>query len=559
MNPHITIAYITARKERQLHWFAASLARELEITPANVRIVIIDFYAEAHKPGDGWTHADAEARNFASKEMFGLRGFAASPFISSPIWNVWQGPHRLTRENWFAKADYLNAAICLTNTTHLACIDDLSVLIPGWLPAVIEACSFDGITCGAYRKVRQLKVEDGKVASFAEFTPGIDSRWRRGRDNGPVSCDPGLMYGCSFVVPVEAALKVDGWPHYSNGMGYEDCATGVMMGKHGYPFRYDRRMLTYESDEHHFIGKQMRRDDPGQSPNDKSHVLKRMSEELMSFPQMWPAGSNLRSIRDKVLNDYLHELPVISKPEVEPFSLRPLAELGEQVPPQPIAFVAPVAQNLPKVSMSAEVQAEIVKAHALLPGWCPMDKALLLCAEIDAMKAEIVVDIGTFGGKSTIPMAIQLRANNKGIVYAIDPWTNEEAIKGYGGSNLTYWLAMDFKTIKQSFEHQVKALKLGNFICYLQTTSDEVKLFSVTANPWSIDLLHIDGQKDETVIRDVDRFASKVRVGGVCCLNDLDWEGGHVLKAAARLLELGFVENYKIGTGAVYRRTHIPS
>ncbi len=562
----ITIAYITARKEPQFQWFADSLHRETGGDYTGIRVLMIDFYAQAHKEGDGWQQADATARSWKMAEAIHLNRCPLFTY-SPPIWGVWQGPHRLTKENWFAKADYLNAAVCLTETTHLACIDDLSVLMPGWLAAVREAAEYPGITCGAYRKVRALEVKDGAVESFRDFMPGMDSRWKRGSDTRAVPCDPGMMYGCSFVVPIEAALAVNGWPHYSNGMGYEDCVTGVVMAKHGFPFRYDRRMLTYESDEHHFVGKQMRRDDPGRSPHDKSHVLKQMGAELRTLPNDWPCAGGLREVRALVLSDSKRALPLLTEPKIEPFSRRPLAELGEQPPPTPVKFNPPVIHNLPPITMSAEVQAEIVKAHALLQGWCPMDKALLLCAEIEALGALTVVDIGTFGGKSTIPMAIQIRANadamiksggplpNPGRVIAIDPWDNEAACEGYGGANLAYWHAMDFKKIRLGFELQVRRLKLEQFITIWPCKSDDYP--ANPSEPFLIDLLHIDGQKDATVIRDVNRFASKVRVGGVCCLNDLDWEGGHVLAAAARLLELGFVENYKIGTGAMYRRTHL--
>lgn len=550
-NPTLTIAYLTARRDPQFEWFAASLYRESRGNCSDLRIIAIDFHADGHKQGDSWTESHAEERKRAWAYLMAERGIAFEH--RSPMGNVWQGKHRLTKENWFCKSAYLNAAVALCETDYLACVDDLSVLMPGWLAAAREATRFPGITCGAYRKVRAIEVIDGEVKNFREFQPGIDSRWKRGSDRGPVACDAGMMYGCSFVIPIEAALKVNGWPHYSDGMGYEDCVTGTVMGKHGYQFRYDRQLLTYESDEHHFIGKQMRRDDPGRSPEDKSHVLKRMGEELMSFPQNWPDGETLRSIRAKVLADPARTLPVLTEPTKEPFTGRLLAELGEQVPPQPIKFQPPVTHNLPKVTMSAEVQSEIVKAHALLQGWCPMDKALLLCSEIDGLKPDLIVEIGVFGGKSLIPMLIQLRANGKGRALAIEPWDNEAACEGYAGENFAYWHTMDFAKIRKGFETQLTRLGLESFVNIQAVKSDAV------THGGPIDLLHIDGQKDATVIRDVNRFASKVRVGGVCCLNDLNWEGGHVAAAAARLLDLGFVENYRLGTGAVYRRTHIPS
>lgn len=75
--------------------------------------------------------------------------------------------------------------------------------------------------------------------------------------------------------------------------------------------------------------------------------------------------------------------------------------------------------------------------------------------------------------------------------------------------------------------------------------------------PEGIDLLHIDGNHTEQALRDVDRYASNVIIGGMLVLDDLDWEGGGVQKAKARAMELGFFELYPLGTGLVLqRRTH---
>ncbi len=75
-----------------------------------------------------------------------------------------------------------------------------------------------------------------------------------------------------------------------------------------------------------------------------------------------------------------------------------------------------------------------------------------------------------------------------------------------------------------------------------------------------IDLLHIDGQHTEQAVKDVDRFARNVRRGGICCMDDIEWanDGDQQVKAAVeRLKELGFVEKYPVGTGAMFVRTKL--
>ncbi len=310
----ISLIYVTARKEPCFHWWAQSLHRETRGDYTGLQVVVIDFYAEAHRDGEGWTAKEAEQRR---------RDFAylcpCPNFIhSSPIWNPWQGPHRTTKDNWFAKADYLNAALCLAQGPFLASCDDLSVLSPGWLAAVINASEWAGITCGAYRKVKSLVVEDGEIKSFVDDPNGHDWRWAAGSDAGPVPCIGYRMYGCSFAGPIAR------FPQMTHGLGYEDSHTGAMLERNGVSFRYDRRMLTLESQEHHFIGKQMRREDPGVSPKDKSHAFVERAMGLRSWPNYFGEGG-IAAVRAKVQAG--EPLPIISEPALEWFTGTPLRDL----------------------------------------------------------------------------------------------------------------------------------------------------------------------------------------------------------------------------------------
>jgi predicted O-methyltransferase YrrM len=72
--------------------------------------------------------------------------------------------------------------------------------------------------------------------------------------------------------------------------------------------------------------------------------------------------------------------------------------------------------------------------------------------------------------------------------------------------------------------------------------------------PALIDLLHHDANHGPQVVDDIERWTPAIRVGGVLVLDDLDWAGGHVVRARDRALELGFVELYTLGTGCVMQR-----
>ncbi len=317
--PALTIAYITARKDPKFEWFAQSLMRECGGDVSGIKVLVIDFYARAHKPEDGWTEVDAANR---LAEIYRVAKFNVSHH--APIWNPWQGPHRLTKDNYWAKADYLNAAIALCATDWLAVVDDLSVLRPGWLAAAREATTWGGITCGAYRKVNNLVVKDGAVEGFTDHPSGTDARVRFYGVDGIHPCPGYRMYGCNFVAPIAVLLAVDGYPQMTNGLGYEDSECGKMIERTGVRFRFNPGMMIYEDEGLHHVGTNMRRSDPGVSPNDKSHAFITRAAALTRWPNHFGPGG-LAAVRARVLAG--EPLPVITEPQTEWFTGTPLTEL----------------------------------------------------------------------------------------------------------------------------------------------------------------------------------------------------------------------------------------
>ncbi len=310
----LTIAYITARKEPRFEWFSDSLHAQAWFSPTE--------------------HPEICAiSSFRENLIFQKRsGFSVKP---KPC--VWQGQHRLTREDWFAAGNARNTALCLARGSHIAYVDDLSVLTPGWLAAAIDATKFDGVTCGAYRKVRKLVVENGKIKSFEphcvtndkgeSIDVGMDHRWKTIRDSGwdmtkPYPTQGGWMFGCSLVAPVEMLLNINGWcEDLCAGLGFEDCVTGVVLGNNGAKFRYDPRMMTLESQEGHEDEPRMRQSDYGVSPKDKSHKAIEIARTLKRFDN----GFDLRQMREDVLAG--KPFPIPTEPKTEWFTGTPLADL----------------------------------------------------------------------------------------------------------------------------------------------------------------------------------------------------------------------------------------
>lgn len=311
----LTIAYLTNRKEPHIEWFFRSLRRECKGHCADTKVIVVDFWCN-HRPA----------------------GFVNEGVIHVPPKpTVWQGHHKLTKDNWFAASNARNTALCLAPDGWIAHVDDLSVLMPGWLSCVREAMNNNYIACGSYRKVNKLIVEeDGSVPNWAPVVGqdkagktieiGLDTRFPQVKQDLTPHTG-GWLYGCSLAAPVEALLSINGWPEdLCDGMGYEDVYTGIVLHNAGFRLMYDRRMMTLESEEGHrptrddatFI-----RRDPGVSPNDKSHAALAVAQSSTRFENV--SVGNIRDLRARLLRG--DPFPPRTEPAYEWFSKQHLSLL----------------------------------------------------------------------------------------------------------------------------------------------------------------------------------------------------------------------------------------
>lgn len=196
--------------------------------------------------------------------------------------------------------------------------------------------------------------------------------------------------------------------------------------------------------------------------------------------------------------------------------------------------------------------------------WCLVPRAQTLASIVLALRPAICVEIGVWMGGSAIPMLLALRhidrVRNKetdpptGKMIAIDPWSVAASIVGQNEVNATWWGNVDHEAAYQAFCTRLRKHELEALCEIVRQPSDEVE------PPPSIDLLSVDGNHAAQAIRDVERFGSRVRLGGILALDDLDWDAAreaHVHQAHARAIELGFVELYRLGSGCVMQRAHV--
>lgn len=182
-------------------------------------------------------------------------------------------------------------------------------------------------------------------------------------------------------------------------------------------------------------------------------------------------------------------------------------------------------------------------------GWCSPAKAHILAASVIALRPETTVEIGVWGGRSFIPMALAHKEIGRGVAIGIDPWNPEASAEGQVHElDKDYWRKIDHQLVYEDFIRAVNEIGIQNCCRIERKRSDEVE------PPKRIDILHIDGNHSDQAIKDVQRFAPNVRKGGLCFMDDIDWTGGGVRRAVARLQEMGFVQLYKVDEGACFQR-----
>ncbi len=255
-----TIAYFTSRKEPCFEWAVDSLANQTSPEErANIQLLIIDRHAwfrglfHGAKEHTEWIDlTDPKYHDPVRKKYVADCVAGRFPFLHLPPKpNVYCGPWRISSKDWFCAANARNTALLYAQHPYFVGVDDLSVLMPGWWNQVKHANEGGYVLCGAYKKVLDLNVIAGEVVSFTPFPPGVDSRWSRGSDTGIVPWFGNSLYGCSFGVPLDMALRVDGFDGACNALGAEDYDFGMRVERAGGRFYYNRNALTLESEERH--------------------------------------------------------------------------------------------------------------------------------------------------------------------------------------------------------------------------------------------------------------------------------------------------------------------
>ena len=156
-----------------------------------------------------------------------------------------------------------------------------------------------------------------------------------------------------------------------------------------------------------------------------------------------------------------------------------------------------------------------------LEGWTDFDKGKELVDLVLREKPKVVVELGVFGGRSLICMALALRANGSGKAFGVDPWRLHTAIEGESDpENIKWWTQnVNLHDIHKGCMEAIWRLGLEQWAIIVRAASQDVKqLFPM------IDLLHIDGNHSELAsCRDVENFVTRVPSGKWIVFDDTNW------------------------------------
>ncbi|MEL7431299.1 MAG: class I SAM-dependent methyltransferase [Chlamydiota bacterium] len=189
-------------------------------------------------------------------------------------------------------------------------------------------------------------------------------------------------------------------------------------------------------------------------------------------------------------------------------------------------------------SQKSAVISEALHYRQYLTGWCSFDKCTALINLILATKPSVVVEIGVWGGSSLVPMATALRANQKGVIYGIDPWDSQESARHQKADiHYNFWSSADHEAVFIELQEFIQKASLEKQIVLIRETSEEAEPIQ------EIDILHIDGNHGkESSLRDVRKWGPLVK--GFVIFDDINWydRGENTTKDAVAYLDEHFVK-----------------
>lgn len=188
--------------------------------------------------------------------------------------------------------------------------------------------------------------------------------------------------------------------------------------------------------------------------------------------------------------------------------------------------------------------------------WCTKEKFQLIAEHIIETRPQVCVEVGVFSGNSLLAIASALKHNGEGMVYAIDAWSSEVAIRHMGphDPHRHWWNAINLDLVYDKFVDKLETFDLKPYVVILKMPSEK----AVGEIEW-IDFLHLDGDYTPTGSKhDVVSYLSKVKPGGYVLMSDILMMSGPVqpklAAAKALFMNCDYVADVENGNAILFRK-----
>ena len=280
---NLTIGFITARHKPEQGWFLDSLLPQIK-DDDRIEVIVCDLH---YQGTDRFQHGKIEMVH------------------TEPKPNPFGGRHRLTKDHWWAKPSQINTVVCMAKYDFLGFTDDRSVVSSHWLDSIKEAHINSYIVAGAYEKRHNMKVEHGVIVDRGT-EDGTDRRSPFGKDHREVAasyipkpCSGNWLFGCTYALPLEAMLTVNGSDERLDGTSFEDCILGCNLKNYGYHLAYDPRMKVTQDRTPSECGPAIRRSSKEKHPHDTTDKCHHALREFASKKKA-EHGYDLRQMRHNI-------------------------------------------------------------------------------------------------------------------------------------------------------------------------------------------------------------------------------------------------------------------
>ncbi len=170
--------------------------------------------------------------------------------LIAPKPSRWRGPHRLTNNDYWDKANASNTGICVAENEYLAFIDDSTIVDRNWFVTLLQAMQMGVPMAGGYKYLKPgAKIDENGQILHGEVDSD-DYRLRKYSYAQPCT-EPGEMFGGNMGLPAELAYRCEGYDEIMSGSGgLEDSEFSVRVNRLSPVFFYPQSIIYQLMEEH---------------------------------------------------------------------------------------------------------------------------------------------------------------------------------------------------------------------------------------------------------------------------------------------------------------------